>query len=36
METTVPGTELVAALRRGDEAAYVSLVSEHQASFSAN
>jgi len=33
METTVRDQELVAALRRGDEAAYVSLVSEHQASF---
>lgn len=33
METTVRDQALVAALRRGDEAAYVSLVSEHQASF---
>src|ERR1700704_2858190 len=33
METTVRDQELVAALRRGDEAAYVSLVSEHHASF---
>jgi RNA polymerase sigma-70 factor (ECF subfamily) len=33
METIVRDQELVAALRRGDEAAYVSLVSEHQASF---
>jgi RNA polymerase sigma-70 factor (ECF subfamily) len=33
METVVRDQELVAALRRGDEAAYVALVSEHQASF---
>ena len=33
MEPAPKDTELVAALRRGDEAAYVSLVSLHQASF---
>jgi RNA polymerase sigma-70 factor, ECF subfamily len=33
MEPAAKDTELVAALRRGDEAAYVSLVSLHQASF---
>jgi RNA polymerase sigma-70 factor, ECF subfamily len=33
MDTAAKETELVAALRRGDEAAFVSLVSRHQAAF---